>query len=117
MNIILVDNDLPILRSLELILRQHGHAVIAFNDPRRALFHCVHHHDTEALIVDYSMPLMNGDELLKRLKNELPPHCRIILISAHSTLTEVLDLKALGVSTYLHKPIAYGALEHALIAS
>lgn len=116
MNIVLVDNDLPILRSLELVLRRHGHNVFAFQDPRRALFHFVRNTDTEALIVDYSMPLMNGDELLHTLKKEIPKGCRIILISAHCNLGSIIDMQALGISTYLHKPVEIHQLEHALSA-
>lgn len=116
MNIVLVDNDFPILRSLELVLRRHGHNVFAFQDPRRALFHFVRNNDTEALIVDYSMPLMNGDELLHLLKKEIPEHCRIILISAQCNLQNLIDLEALGVSSYLKKPVEINELEHALSA-
>lgn len=116
MNIVLVDNDRPILRSLELVLRRHGHNVFAFQDPRSALFHFVRYDDTEALIVDYSMPLMNGDELLHLLKKEIPENCRIILISAHCNLGSILDLKSLGVSAYLNKPVEINKLEHALSA-
>jgi DNA-binding response OmpR family regulator len=116
MNIVLVDNDIPILRSLELILRKHGHNVIAFKDPKQALFHFVRNNDTEALIVDYSMPLMNGDELLHTLKSEIPKGCRIILISADCNLESIIDFEALGISTYLNKPVEFSELEHALSA-
>ncbi|MEI6891857.1 MAG: hypothetical protein V5783_06775, partial [Pontiella sp.] len=42
---------------------------------------------------------------------------RTILISAHSNLTDLMDLKALGICAYLNKPIDYEELEHALLAS
>jgi DNA-binding response OmpR family regulator len=114
MNIVLVDNDIPILRSLELILCKHGHSVTTFQDPRKALFHFVRENNTQALIVDYSMPLMNGDELLQLLKKEIPVSCRIILISAQCNLRTIIDLDSLGVSAYLHKPVEFHELEHAL---
>jgi DNA-binding response OmpR family regulator len=116
MNIVLVDNDEPILRSLELVLCTLGHSVTAFQDPREALFHFVRANNTDALIVDYSMPLMNGDELLQRLKKDIPESCRIIMISALSNLQTVIDLESLGVSAYLHKPVEFSELEHALSA-
>ena len=91
MNIVIVDNDPAILRSMGVVLGKEGHAVTLFMDPRRALFHFVRKHPVDVLLVDYSMPEMNGDELLHLIKREMPDHCQIIMMSAHRGLEWNLD--------------------------
>lgn len=114
MNIVIIDNDQAILRSLNLLLEAQGHNVSVFPDPRAALFHFLRENRPDVLLVDYFMPEMNGDELLYRLKAELPEDCRIIMMSAHCDLAQKLDLNHLGVSTFLSKPIEIIELERAL---
>jgi len=116
MNIVIVDNDQAILRSLGLLLQREGHEVTLFADPRGALFHFARGNPADVLLLDYSMPEMNGDELLATLKPELPCGCRIVMMSAHRDLSHQLDLERLGIRTLLSKPIEYEELEHALSA-
>jgi DNA-binding response OmpR family regulator len=116
MNIVIIDNDRAILRSLELMLAADGHEVITFSDPRQALFHFVKDRSTDALLLDYSMPEMNGDELIQRLTPELPSSCKIIMMTAHSDVIERMNVQALGVHVLIKKPIRYIDLTNALYA-
>ena len=117
MNIVIVDNDTAILRSLTLVLGQEGHRVASFSDPRRALIHFVRRHPVDVLLVDYAMPEMNGDELLHLLKRKIPGTCRIVMMSAHRGLRWNLDTEKLGIHAFLEKPIELAALKQALSAS
>ena len=114
MNIVIVDDDPAILRSIGAVLGKEGHEVAVFMDPRRALFHFVRKHPTDVLLVDYSMPNMNGDELLHLLKREVPADCRIIMMSAHQGLKWSLDMKKLGIHAFVDKPVDLAALKQAL---
>jgi two-component SAPR family response regulator len=64
MNIVIVDNNLYFLKSMELVLRGRGHSVVSFSNPIEALeiLPTIHWQDsTPALfLVDYLMPQMNG---------------------------------------------------------
>ncbi len=117
MNIVIVDNDLSLLRSLELNLVREGHSVTVFADPRRALFHFVRKNPTDALLLDYSMPEMNGDELVDMLKAEIPSGCRIVMMSAHCDLRYRIDAKKLGVHALLSKPLDLTKLKQILSES
>ncbi len=117
MNIVIIDNDLSLLRSLELTLAREGHCVTAFEDPRQALFHFVRNNPVDVLLLDYSMPEMNGDELLDMLKTELPADCRIVMMSAHCDLRYRIDSKRLGINTLLCKPLNLSVLKQALTES
>ncbi len=114
MEIVIVDNDIALLRSLQLQLESAGHRVVSFSDPRRALFHFVRGNGADVLLLDYSMPEMNGDELADLLKSELPPECRIIMMSAHCDLSCRVDAKGLGIDTLLQKPVDRSTLMHAI---
>jgi len=115
MNIVIIDNDLSLLRSLQLLLARDGHHITLFTDPRHALFYFVRKHLVDVLLIDYSMPEMNGDELIEMLKPELSDHCRIIMMSAHSDLALRVDAKTLGIETLLCKPLDFNQLKQTLI--
>lgn len=116
MNIVIVDNDRSLLRSLELSLSRDGHAVTVFSDPRRALFHFVRKNPADVLLLDYSMPEMNGDELVEMLRAELPAGCRIVMMSAHFDLDHRIDAKRLGIRALLGKPLNLAKLRNAISA-
>jgi DNA-binding NtrC family response regulator len=40
-----------------------------------------------------------------RIKDYLPQSCKVILISGHTDIVEILNLKAMGVSAFLSKPL------------
>ena len=116
MNIVIVDNDQAILRSLGLLMDSKGHDTTVFADPRGALLHVSRGNPVDVLLLDYSMPEMNGDKLLAMLKPKLARGCRIIMMSAHNDLRHQLDLEHLGIGALLGKPIEYSELEDALTA-
>jgi len=114
MNIAIVDNDQSQLRSLQLLLTREGHSVSLFSDPRSTLFHFVRRNPVDVLLLDYSMPEMNGDELVEMLKPEIPDTCRIVMMSAHCDLARRLDAKALGIHALLCKPLDLSKLKQAI---
>jgi len=117
MNIVIVDDDPAILRSLGVVLGKEGHEITLFMDPRQALFHFVRQHPVDVLLVDYSMPEMRGDELLHLIKREMPTSCQIIMMSAKPGLQWNLDMEKLGIHAFLEKPIDLDTLKQALSKS
>ena len=57
------------------------------------------------IIVDYLMAGLTGDKLIQRLREFLTPSCIIVLISGHTDMIEPLNLKELGIYSFLPKPI------------
>ena len=83
MRVLVVDDDRPILETVDEILRSEGFEVRATTDPRRAVRSARDFHPDVALI-DMMMPGLDGVELARRLRQE--PGLRdvpIILMSAH----------------------------------
>ena len=65
--------------------------------------------DVDVIITDINMPIMNGLDMIKAIRNSNKPYkdVQIIIMSAH-TETEYLDsAKALGIEEYLLKPFDF----------
>ncbi|QBG46098.1 response regulator [Verrucomicrobia bacterium S94] len=114
MKIVIIDNDTSILRSLELVLRADGHEVVTFSNPKEMLFHVIRKERVDVLLTDYSMPEMNGDELICRLEKDPSFRCKIILMSAHTDLVNQIDSEALHIDRILAKPIDIHQLKDAI---
>jgi DNA-binding NtrC family response regulator len=112
MNIVLVENDIYLLKSLELVLKGLGHSVRPFCNPLQAEA-CISEGaaDIEALVVDYLMPGMDGLTLLKRIRGALPEACRVILISGHQELLAEMALESFGLAAVLPKPLDLDRLQ------
>ncbi|HOV86611.1 MAG TPA: response regulator [Syntrophobacteraceae bacterium] len=105
MRIVLVENDPVLLKTLEMLLRRQGCQVVAFHEPAMACAFLERGEHFDLLIIDYMMPELTGREVLERVRGRFPKGCRVVLISGHTDVVESLDLKAMGVDTFLPKPL------------
>lgn len=62
--------------------------------------------DLDAVITDINMPIMNGLEMIKILK-ETNPNLPIIIMSAHTEIEYIDKAKEYGVKDYLLKPFDF----------
>ena len=83
-NILVADDDRDVLNFIRDILETHGYTVIPVNnalnavDTFRNLSGKIH-----LVITDIVMPLMEGDELIRNLR-EIKPDIKIIVVSGYS---------------------------------
>jgi DNA-binding response OmpR family regulator len=98
--VLLADDDPDILELLSALLTEEGFHVVAFSDGLAALHHIRAQHPDVA-IIDLAMPVMDGRELIKRLRSEPGPSVPVIAMSAslYPSTAEILDADA-----YLTKP-------------
>ena len=106
MNIVIVDDDLAFLRSIEIIMSSQGHHVSSFCDPATACLYMKQNPDIDVLLVDYVMGEMNGEEVLKTISG-MKSNCRkTIMITGHKeSIKSTRILHALGVDRILCKPL------------
>jgi CheY-like chemotaxis protein len=112
--IMLVDDEMGILDSLEKILSRQGYQVFAFNEPISALEAFKEKPDQfDLVITDMTMPRMTGDRLSAEILN-VRTNMPIILFTGYND--KISDEKALtlGIRKYLQKP-ATGHELHAAI--
>jgi DNA-binding NtrC family response regulator len=105
MNVVLVENDVALLRTLEMLLESLGNHVRAFHDPIEACSFLERCEDLDFLIIDYMMPDLTAPEVLQRLKGRLPNDSKVILVSGHTDVVKAFNLEGMGVHAFLNKPL------------
>ncbi|NOZ13541.1 MAG: response regulator [Acidobacteria bacterium] len=87
MNIVIVDNEQTILRSLEILLKPKTDEIHCFLNPKEALEYIkTHGYTIDILLADYFMPDMNGLELIRKGTPFLNPETVKVIISGHVEL-------------------------------
>ncbi len=101
---VLVADDEPGIREfIEDALALDGHDVVAVGDGRAAERR-LREQGFELLITDLSMPVMDGMELLRRVRAE-QPEVEVIVLTAHGTVDTAVEAMKLGAFEYVQKPI------------
>jgi len=105
MEIVIVENDASLLRTLKILLEGRGDRVKAFDRPVETCSFLEQGGSYDVMIVDYMMPELTAGELLERTRGYLSRDGFIILISGHTDVVEQLNLKSMGVDIFLPKPL------------
>jgi DNA-binding NtrC family response regulator len=102
--ILLVDDELEILKSLGEILTRFGYQVIAKQAAKEALALVKDGANIDLVITDYRMPDMDGLEFLNALR-QMDPSVPVIMLTAYGAVESYLKSLSLGVFEYVNKPI------------
>lgn len=82
--ILLVDDEAAVRRALRLGLERAGYRVLEAADGRRAIeLYRVHHGELAAVVLDYALPILSGDEVLLALR-QISDRPRVLVSSAHA---------------------------------
>eukprot|EP01156_Anaeramoeba_ignava_P021845 Anaeramoba_ignava/c19828_g1_i3.p3 GENE.c19828_g1_i3~~c19828_g1_i3.p3 ORF type:complete len:132 (+),score=10.51 c19828_g1_i3:858-1253(+) len=63
--------------------------------------------DFDLIVTDINMPVMNGLELIKNIREELKSDIPIVIMSAHTEPEYIKSAEELGVKNYLLKPFDF----------
>jgi two-component system response regulator AtoC len=98
--VLLVDDEPGVLFTLKEVLLDRGHQPVATSSPKDALGML---DGVQAALVDFSMPEMNGLELLRAIhdRDESLP---VILLTAHGSERVAVAAMKAGAHDYLTKP-------------
>jgi DNA-binding NtrC family response regulator len=102
--ILLVDDEMEILKSLGEILSRFGYRVIAKQNGQDALATIKEGTNIDLVITDYRMPGMDGLEFLNMLRQKNPT-VPVIMLTAYGAVETYLKSLSLGVFEYVNKPI------------
>ncbi|MBF0278564.1 MAG: PAS domain S-box protein [SAR324 cluster bacterium] len=109
-NILLVDDESMIVNLGRRMLEKLGYKVTVFSDCTEALQHFANdpfHFDLA--VTDYGMPLMNGKQMGKRLK-EIRGDIPIILLTGYGDLAAKEEIQSWGIEALLMKPFTMNEL-------
>ena len=103
--ILLIDDEISLLKSISLYLQRLGYHVQSYTDPEVALglFHA-NPHDFDIVITDLAMPKITGVDLIRKMlpiRSDMP----IILCSGYSDAINGKEAWHLGVNRYVEKPV------------
>lgn len=101
--ILCVDDDRPCLDGLARILRRRGYAVVAYENPERAL-EAIPVVDPDLAFVDILMPGMNGLDLAEEIRETHGDAFPIVFLSARGSDAEIMEGYRRGASYYITKP-------------
>jgi len=111
--ILVVDDEQSVLDAVRMSLEFYGYAVSTCASGLEAV-EAFKAGEFDAVVTDYAMPGMKGDDLAAMIK-QLRPECPILMLTAHA---EMLDHKRLKpVTCVLSKPFLPQALNEALTAN
>jgi two-component system response regulator HydG len=103
-----VDDEASARAGLEKLLKGSGYNVDTAKDGAEAL-HIASEHPPDVVVTDLKMPVMDGMELLKKLREQdrdLP----VIVATAFGDVSSAVDAMRAGAEDYLTKPIDVDAL-------
>lgn len=103
LNILIADDDSTTRHVLRLLLREHGHQVVAeANDGERAVELCAVHRPDIAFL-DIDMQRMDGHLAASRIRQDTPG-VGMIMVTNLPTLDNVQKALQIGISGFVVKP-------------
>jgi len=110
--ILVVDDEPKMQRILEIMLLHMGHNPLLAGNGREAL-DIIQKDSVDLVISDLQMPLMNGLELLKALR-ELNTDIPCIIITAYGTVETAVEAMKHGANDYIIRPFDVNSVELAI---
>ncbi len=111
---ILIADDHPmVLEGLKKLLEEKDGEVIGTVEDGRALVEAARKLRPDLVLVDISMPVLNGLEAVRRIK-KTDPRCKIIFLTMHADPTYAREAFEAGGSGYLLKRSAGTELQEAI---
>ncbi|MHA6768110.1 response regulator transcription factor [Sphingobium ummariense] len=102
--ILVCDDDELLIELLTYRLEGKGYEVVVARDGAEAVS-LAGQHLPDAIVLDMMMPVMDGQQVLRRLR-EAPEtaHIPIVMLTARKQQNDIVDALELGASDYLVKP-------------
>ena len=105
--VLIVDDEEPLTDVIRLLIEDLGHRALTASNGQEAL-ELIRRERPDLVISDIMMPLMPGDELCRRIKQELGyQDLKIILMSAAGSRRA----EGTGADAFVHKPFDLDAIE------
>ena len=110
---VLVIEDNPNLRKVLVnIVRKIGFAQVSEADDGFPAWDIIQTGEVDLVLADWSMPGLNGLELLKKIRKAKPPICDIpfLMITALDTKEAIVQAAQTGVDAYVIKPFSVATI-------
>ncbi|MFB6356494.1 MAG: response regulator [bacterium] len=102
MDVLIVDDEKDILRSLKTFLEMEGYHVTTTDNSTDAIER-FERNGYNIVLLDINMPEIDGLELLERILS-IDYHTEVIMMTGFNSLDKVFEARELGASEYMLKP-------------
>src|SRR5690349_6698244 len=102
--VLIIDDERPVLMTLEALLKRHGYHVDAAGTAAHGL-KFLKSHAPSLVLLDLQLPDAHGLEMLDRIKSELPK-VQVIILTAHDSLHNAIESIKRGAYHFISKPYA-----------
>jgi DNA-binding NtrC family response regulator len=102
--ILIIDDERPILMTLEALLKRHGYKVDIAPTASQGL-EVLKSKSPSLVLLDLQLPDAQGLEMLDRIKAELPD-MQVIILTAHDSLHNAIESIKRGAYHFVSKPYA-----------
>lgn len=102
--ILIIDDERPILMTLEAFLQRHGYQVDTAATASQGL-KLLKSRSPSLVLLDLQLPDAQGLEMLDRIKTELPD-MQVIILTAHDSLHNAIESIKRGAYHFVSKPYA-----------
>ncbi len=115
--ILIVDDEEIVRRTARSTLEKYGYKVlVAENGPQAIEIYRRRPEAVELVLLDLTMPMMDGEEVLRALR-KIRPDVKAIVSSGYSLEEATRRFAGHGVSAFLQKPYTAARLAHAVRAA
>jgi DNA-binding NtrC family response regulator len=108
-NILVIDDEEPILDSLRLNLAHAGYIISTAKNGEEGLA-LFDNGDFDLVLCDLQLPDMSGTDVLKKLK-EKRPSVEVIIISGYGSVANAVEATKAGAFHFVEKPFEFDALQ------
>ncbi len=110
--ILIADDEIQMLDVIARAVNSMGHTTIKCRNGRAALEILNDNPDIALLITDVSMPEMDGDDMVKQIRqdNEMP-ELPILIISGVIRAKDISNLLKVGATAFMPKPVSISELK------
>lgn len=103
-HVLIIDDERPVLMTLEALLKRHGYQVDTAPTATQGL-KALKSKPPTLVLLDLRLPDADGLEMLDRIKTELP-EVQVIILTAHDSLHNAIESIKRGAYHFISKPYA-----------
>ena len=112
--VLIADNHGILRQGIQAMIEKHSEMeVVGQADNGLAAVEFARQLKPDVVLMDVTMPMLNGIEATRRIKSELPD-VKVLALSVHAKREFVLDMVRAGASGYLLKECVFDDLAHAI---
>lgn len=109
LNLLYIEDDKEIMKKMYSTLSKFFKKIITAENGEEGLNKFKQHDDINIIISDINMPIMDGLEMLERIR-ETNKDISVIFLTARNETAPLIKAIELGVSDYIIKPIEFDDL-------